>query len=979
MMNDADRYNDYTRCVWWQKMLLLFVMLHATLFCFSQGIPVIRNFLAKDYHANNINLDITTGNDGTVYVANFEGLMYYDKSEWRIIHTPGMTRVTVVFRDSKDVIWAGGYNYFGRVEISDKGELYLKRYGNSEDFRGEVVEIMEENGEINFFVSNGNLYQIKDGKLSVKKAIKGKLSIGLTDAIKVKDLQEDNKAVLLTDTINTELLGNGMKATAFVGNGVSITDENGHELYRINEDNGLCSSSVVWISYDGHGALWGATSEGVFAIGIPSAFSHFTAHEGLTGEVLGIKEFDGKKYVGTLDGLFRQEGRKFERIPQIRYACWNIIITGNELLAATADGIYRISSGKVQQLTSTESTAIFSLGRQFYSGESDGLYLIDPANNIRKKVCNLKKVTKIIRDREGTIWLQNIYGEVWFRMADETSFRYFMEAGNEETAKTLVQIDGKVMTVSADSEEPFPYPLFSYTDDSGVTWLTNNTGKSLYRWKDGQRQSDLKKILHLYRDMTVRAMLCKDNEIWIGGNDGLWVIDKSQSDTLLDTKPHMLLRTVRLRGDSILWGGYGEMPDPLPELESNERNLHFTYALDYVPLVGKTLYRYKLNDGKWSSWEEDNEAEFLNLHYGSYSLTVQAMLPTGELSEETTINFSIRYPFYVRWYMVILYIILLLFLIAIIIQWRLHRLREDKILLENIVQERTAEVVQQKDEIEEKSKSLEAALKELGEAQHELIRQEKMATVGKLTQGLIDRILNPLNYINNFSKLSEGLVKDVKANVEDEKEHMSEDNYEDTMDVLDMLSGNLQKVGEHGQSTSRTLKAMEEMLKDRTGGIIKMDLTNLFRQNEEMLTTYYAKQIQEHHIKTVFEYPSEPVFVKANPELLSKVFMSLLGNSMYAVVKKAQKPECQPEVSLKATASEEATTIVIYDTGTGIGEKIIDKIFDPFFTTKTTGEASGIGLYLSHDIIQNYGGNITVKSVKGEFTEFTITLPILKE
>ena len=74
-----------------------------------------------------------------------------------------------------------------------------------------------------------------------------------------------------------------------------------------------------------------------------------------------------------------------------------------------------------------------------------------------------------------------------------------------------------------------------------------------------------------------------------------------------------------------------------------------------------------------------------------------------------------------------------------------------------------------------------------------MVRLEKMATAGKLTQGLIDRILNPLNYINNFAKLSEGLVKDIKANVEDEKERMNEDNYEDTMDVLDMLSGNLQK------------------------------------------------------------------------------------------------------------------------------------------------------------------------------------------
>jgi hypothetical protein len=81
--------------------------------------------------------------------------------------------------------------------------------------------------------------------------------------------------------------------------------------------------------------------------------------------------------------------------------------------------------------------------------------------------------------------------------------------------------------------------------------------------------------------------------------------------------------------------------------------------------------------------------------------------------------------------------------------------------------------------------------------------------VGNLTKGLIDRILNPLNYINNFSKLSQALVKDIQINIEKEKDKIDEEEYEDTIDVLGMLTGNLEKVSEHGQNTTRTLKAME--------------------------------------------------------------------------------------------------------------------------------------------------------------------------
>jgi len=94
--------------------------------------------------------------------------------------------------------------------------------------------------------------------------------------------------------------------------------------------------------------------------------------------------------------------------------------------------------------------------------------------------------------------------------------------------------------------------------------------------------------------------------------------------------------------------------------------------------------------------------------------------------------------------------------------------------------------------------------------------------------------------------------------------------------------------------------------------------------------------------------------------------------------KKSKRQQGSPKVSLTVTIEDSQVMIKILDNGIGIEEKIINKIFDPFFTTKTTGEASGVGLYLSREIIQNYGGDITVRSVKNEFTEFTILLPIIK-
>jgi signal transduction histidine kinase len=107
----------------------------------------------------------------------------------------------------------------------------------------------------------------------------------------------------------------------------------------------------------------------------------------------------------------------------------------------------------------------------------------------------------------------------------------------------------------------------------------------------------------------------------------------------------------------------------------------------------------------------------------------------------------------------------------------------------------------------------------------------------------------------------------------------------------------------------------------------------------------------------------------------------MLGNAVYAVVKAANKREqynqYNPEVTLAVIVDEGQYILKIRDNGIGIEKKILDKIFDPFFTTKTTSEAAGIGLYLSREIIQNHDGDINVESVKDEYTEFTITLPII--
>ena len=900
----------------------------------SQGIPFIRNYSATEYGGHNQNFDIMTGKDGTVYVANFEGLLYYDNAEWHMLHTPGVTRITTLFRDAKGTIWTGGYNYIGYLKHSDNGCLVLHHIDRKKTFHGEVQWIWERDGRIYFLVSDKKVYTIINDNVSW--AVGAKIpSSGASTFIGEAHVNQCQ-----------ELVG-GLKALATDGEGVVFQYANGQEIFRITEANGLCSNNVRYITYTGNGLIWGATDNGIFCIAFPSVYTHFSAKEGVRGEVLSLRFLQKELYAGTQNGLFRMQGKTFVHVPEISYACWQLAHQGDALLAATADGIYRINSRhQVTHLTTGNTLSLMVDNNGFYSGESDGIYY-NSNNGQRKKISDIEKVVKILRDKQQKVWIENLYGHVW-KSDDGQRFREVKTGGEEEMA-TLVEYRGKVSVVASTAVEPYPYPSFSYADSDDNLWLTSNKGKNLYCLKDERKQELLSTATYPLMDYSVRTMIHDGHLLWMGGDKGVNIVDLLHDDPIRKGKPTLSIRSIYLHGgDSILWGGYGVMPEKLPTLSSEDRHITFTFSTDLPSILLPTQYRTRIDHGNWSVWDTDTHEEYPNLASGHHVFEVQARDAYGRITDTVSIRFAIEWPIYLRWYMIVLYVVLLVVGIYGMIRLRLYKLERDKRQLEHLVQERTAQVV----------------------------RLEKMATVGKLTQGLIDRILNPLNYINNFAKLSEGLVKDVAANIEDEKEHMDAENYEDTVDVLDMLKGNLEKVGEHGANTTRTLKAMEEMLKDRSGGQVSMNLTSLLQQNQEMVEKYYAQEIATHHIKLAFELPDHELTINGNPEMLSKTMMSMLGNAVYAIVKKALRETYEPVIMLKVEEQPQAILITIRDNGIGIESTILDKIFDPFFTTKTTGEASGVGLYLSREIIQNHGGDITVTSEKDQYTEFIITLPI---
>ena len=463
---------------------------------------------------------------------------------------------------------------------------------------------------------------------------------------------------------------------------------------------------------------------------------------------------------------------------------------------------------------------------------------------------------------------------------------------------------------------------------------------------------------------TKRALNClyasEDGKMWVGGDFGVIVLDTRMVKEIKQqpcARPY--IRQVIAMGDSVMWGGYSPRDmKPYSDVEdimlpSSCNQLNVTFSTPYSSIICPTEYRYRINGGRWSLWSDHNEVEINNLDYGSSRIDIQARDMFGRVSEISTLHWSVATPFYLQWWAFIIYLLILVAIVQKFLQHRTRRLKAEKIKLETLVAERTSD---------------------LKRTQDDLVRMERTAAVGKLTQGLIDRILNPINYINNFSKLTSGLAQDLMEDIEDEKDHMSQDNYEDCADIIQMMKTNLKKIEDHGISTTRTLRAMEAMLNSHIGTMTEHDLISLCQQTVKVISEYHKAEIAEYGISIICDMPNQQLPVNIDAVSIKNALIALFSNSIYSVVKKAKlsTPNYVPEIVL--SLPEEGIGIVIRDNGMGIGENIISKVFDPFFTTKPTGEAAGVGLYLVRNIINDHHGKISVESQQDEYCQFTITL-----
>ena len=273
----------------------------------------------------------------------------------------------------------------------------------------------------------------------------------------------------------------------------------------------------------------------------------------------------------------------------------------------------------------------------------------------------------------------------------------------------------------------------------------------------------------------------------------------------------------------------------------------------------------------------------------------------------------------------------------------------------------------------------EAMLRELKAAQANLIQAEKMASLGQLTAGIAHEIKNPLNFVNNFAGLSIELLDELKETAAPALSVLDEDRRVEMEETVEMLTGNLDKIAEHGKRADNIVKSMLEHSRGVTGERREVDLNALV--DEALNLAYHGARAQDQNFNITLKRELDPELrrIELAPQEMTRVFLNLFGNGFYAATKRqrdAAGSDFRPVLRVATRDLGAAVEVRVRDNGTGIPSEIRDKLFQPFFTTKPTGEGTGLGLSISYDIVtQQHGGTITVDSEPGAFTEFTIRLP----
>jgi signal transduction histidine kinase len=280
--------------------------------------------------------------------------------------------------------------------------------------------------------------------------------------------------------------------------------------------------------------------------------------------------------------------------------------------------------------------------------------------------------------------------------------------------------------------------------------------------------------------------------------------------------------------------------------------------------------------------------------------------------------------------------------------------------------------------LRERNRDLEKTLRQLRDAQNQIVMQEKMASLGSLTAGIAHEIKNPLNFVNNFAALAADLAGELRAEIDKMKEKIDAGPLEEMQGMVSDLEQNVRKINEHGKRADNIVKGMLLHSRGKPGEKMLTDLNPLV--DEYVNLAYHGLRAQDpsFNVTIIRQYDSAVGKVNLVPQDISRVILNLINNACYSAHEKRMKlgNSFAPTLTVATQNLGDKVEIRVRDNGRGIPSAMREKIFNPFFTTKPAGKGTGLGLSISFDIVvEQHHGEFRVESQEGEYAEFIVVLP----
>ncbi|MDD4672879.1 MAG: SpoIIE family protein phosphatase [Bacteroidales bacterium] len=555
-------------------------------------------------------------------------------------------------------------------------------------------------------------------------------------------------------------IDNNRFAYGTLGNGLYIINKQGEIETHINTELGLPSESVSNLYYSKHNptVLWLTLDNGIISVNVSSPIKQFGTKAGLNGKIYDITKHKNELYVSSSVGVFKQiksqnnntsfyqiEGFGAERV----YALQNIKTGKSEKLIAASDrDIYEIIGKKAYPLKINleiyRLTPSNANPNQIYLATSKGISVLTSKQN--KIVLNKKPfavtdemVNKITEDKHGNLWcntltkprvydklgnqkaipesIENEQGD-FFVLNNELYFtngsKVLLHTANNNTFK-LDQDMCKLLT-SGEKKLKEVFPLDTTT---AVAYFETDETKcvSILRYSNNQWTID-SSALNIIPPMTTQSVKKFGNFIHIGGQDGLFIYDNNISKDF-KSKPNTIIRSITIGVDSVIYKGADDFFESTEQqqvkvaqlhtpIKFRHNNIKFEFTSPFFEEESSTVYSSYLEgfNKTWSPWVSENTNNYTNLNEGTYRFHVKSKNIYGTESNEAIFEFRILPPWYNTWWAYIGYVIIGFAILWLSIKWYTRKLQADKERLEEIVKERTAEIVEQNKKIESQNRSI---------------------------------------------------------------------------------------------------------------------------------------------------------------------------------------------------------------------------------------------------------------------------------